>query len=220
MRCKFITGILLLFAVSGVFGQRALIKELTGTVELKQPRSTVWENAALGQAIEGDTVISTGFKSYALIGIGNSAISVRTLTRLSFREIRAVAGTETINVSLQAGRVRLDVNPPAGAKSVFTVQTPPTTASTRGTIFEMGIFELWVIEGSIEYRGTSGAPVIVDAVGYSYVDERTGRVVFTKNMLLSSLSPVQPIAFDSFNSFAGAAPQTSGLELGGEMEFD
>jgi len=94
------------------------------------------------------------------------------------------------------------------------------TASTRGTVFEVGLFELWVIEGSIEYRGASGALIIVDAGGYSYIDDRTERVVFTKKMLLSSLSPVQPIAFDSFNSFTGAAAQKSGMEIDGELGWD
>ena len=221
MRSKVFIGILLLFAVSGAFGQRALIKDLAGTVEVKQPGASAREKAVQGQTIEGDTAISTGFKSNALIGIGSSVINVRPLTRLSFKEIRATAGTETISVGLQAGRVRLDLNPPVGAMGAYTVQTPPATASVRGTVFEMGIFELWVIEGSVEYRGTSGPSVIVDAVGYSYVDEKTGRAVLAKDMLLESLDPSQPIAFDSFHSFRGAAAQqTREIDVTGGMGFD
>jgi len=216
-----IIAVLLLLAVSGGFSQEAVIRELAGTVELKLAGSTAWVNAVQGQSVAGSTVISTGFKSYALLSIGNSVINVRPLTRLSLTEISASQNAETINIGLQAGRVRLDVSPPAGVRSAAKVQTPVATASTRGTIFEVSIFELWVIEGSIEYRGSSGGHVIVDAGGYSTVDERTGRVAVTKAALLASLSPVQPIAFDRFSSFSGAtAQQKSGIELGGEMEFD
>ena len=215
---KIIAGLLLL-AVSGIFAQEAVIRELTGTVELKLAGSTAWVNAVRGQNVAVDSVISTGFKSNALIGIGNSIINVRPLTRLSIKELRASQNTETINVGLQAGRVRVDVNPPAGVRATASVQTPIATASVRGTVFEVGLFELWVIEGSVEYRGTSGGHVIVDAGGYSAVDERTGRVALIKGMLLDSLNPVQPIAFDSFNSFSGAAQQKSEIDIGGEMEF-
>jgi len=215
-----IITVLLVFAVSGIFAQEAIIRELSGTVELKQPGSSAWVNAVQGQRVAGSTVISTGFKSNALIAIGNSVINVRPLTRLTLTEIRASQNTETINVGLQTGRVRLDVKPPAGVRTSATVQTPVATASTRGTVFEVGLFELWVIEGSIEYRGKSGAPVIVDAGGYSTIDERTGQVTLTKMVLIESLTPAQPIAFDSFNSFPIAAKKSGGIEVGSGMDFD
>jgi hypothetical protein len=218
-RLIIIAGLLLL-AVSGVFAQEAVIRELLGTVELKPAGSPTWERAVQGQGIAESTVISTGFKSHALIGIGDSIINVRPLTRLSLTEIRASQNTETINVNLQAGRVRLDVNPPAGSRASFSIQTPMATASVRGTVFEAGLFELWVAEGSVEYRGSSGSHIVVDAGGYSTVSESTGRVGSTKGVLLDSLSPVQPIAFDSFNSFSGAAKHKNEIEVGGEMKFD
>ena len=210
---------MLLFVVSAVFSQDAIIRQMTGTVEIKKAGSTAWETAVPGQTVPVDTVISTGFKSYALISIGSSVMNVRPLTRLSISEIKTSHTTEAINVNLQAGRVRTDVNPPAGTKVSFATKAPPATASVRGTVFEMGVFELWVIEGSVEYRGTSGAPVIIDAVGYSYVDERTGRAVFAKEMRISNLSPDQPIAFDSFHSFTGAAQQSREIDITGGMEF-
>ena len=210
---------LLLFVAAGVFGQQATIKELSGTVELKKTGSAVWENAVRGQAIEIDSVISTGFKSNALISIGNSTISVRPLTRLSIKELRASQNTETINVGLQAGRVRLDVNPPAGSRVNASVQTPTTTASVRGTIFEVDVFSLWVIEGSVEFKGRSGAQVIVDMGGNSTVDDRTGKAAYTKETPLASLSPAQPMGFDSVNYFTGAATQRRDIEVTGELDF-
>ena len=216
-----IIAALSLFAASWGFAQDAVIKELTGTVEFKLPGAETWENAVKDQAVAVNTVISTGFKSNALIDLGNSLINVRPLTRLSIRELRASAGTETVNVNLQTGRLRLDVNPPSGTRASVSVQGPMSVSSVRGTVFEVSVFELWVLEGSIEYRGNSGAPVIVDAVGYSNVDERTEQVVFTKAMVVNSLHPDQPIAFDSFNPFSVKGAMKIGeMEFGGEMTFD
>ena len=198
-------GMILLLTASGIFAQedaqRAIIRELAGTVELQQQGSAVWEKAVQGQTVTPDTIISTGFKSNAVISIGDSRISVRPLTRLSITEISARAGTETINVSLQAGRVRVDVNQPARTGSSFNVISPVATASVRGTVFEMDVFELRVIEGTVEYLGGSDAPVLIDAVGYSYVNEKTGRAVYPMVTLNSDINPALPIGNDSFNSF-------------------
>ena len=220
MKSKIIIGLFLLFAVSGIFAQEAIIKEIAGTVELKRASSAAWEAAVQGQTITGGTIISTGFKSYALIGIGNSVITIRPLTRLSLTEIRASQVTETINVNLQAGRVRAEVNPPAGARSAYTLQTPSATASVRGTIFELSTYTLRVMEGSVEFKGKSGIPVTVDSGGYSYVNERNEKVAFSKESLLSFLNPDKPVAFDSFNSFTGAAQQEKGeITIVSELVF-
>jgi hypothetical protein len=205
MKSNIITGILLLLAVSGAFAQEAVIKELTGTVEIKIPGSTAWTTAAQGQTISTDTSVSTGFKSYALISIGNSILTVRPLTRLTLAEISASQGTETINVSLQTGRIRADVTPPAGARGTFTVQSPVATASTRGTVFEVDRFTLRVIQGYIKNKNASGISVIVDAGGHSYIDETTGRAALPEETLLTSLNPGLPIGADFFNSFEGAS---------------
>jgi hypothetical protein len=68
-----------------------------------------------------DTVVSTGFKSTALIEVGSTVITVRPLTRLTLTEIRASSESESLNVNLQSGRIRVDVNPPAGAKASMAV---------------------------------------------------------------------------------------------------
>ena len=220
-RFKFLLCSFLFLLSSFVFAQEAVISDLTGTVETKQTGSASWENAVKGQTVSGDTMISTGFKSTALITIGNSVLVVRPLTRLTLAEIRALEGIENINISLQTGRVRVDVNPPSGARTSFSIQSPMATASVRGTVFEVDTYSLNVIEGSVEFRGTSGNPVVIDAGGTSTVDAKTGRAALAKEALLSSLSPNQPIAFDSFQSFQGAAAQQSNdIEVSGEIEFN
>ena len=202
-----------MFAVSGVFAQQAVIKELSGTVEIKKPGSAVWEKAVQGQIITGDTVVSTGFKSSALISFGNSLLTVRPMTRLTLTEISNIAGTETINTTLQAGRVRVDANPPAGTKGSYNVQSPIATASVRGTVFEITTYTLYVSKGSVEFRGSSGVPVIVDAGGTSAIDERTGRPALPIDTLFAALDPELPIASGVFNSFGAAGQGQSSLEI-------
>jgi len=208
---KSILGIVLILFVSGAFAQEAVIRELTGTVELQHPGSAEWEKASQGQTILQRTIVSTGFKSSALIGIGDSLISVRPLTRLTLTELSARTETETINTNLIAGRVRVDVKAPAGTRSSFGVQSPIATASVRGTVFEMGIYELRVLEGTVEYWDSSASAILVDAVGYSFIDERTGRAVYPMATLNSVLNPGLPIASDSFNSFKVEAAHGSDL---------
>ena len=218
-----IIAVLLVAVVLGSFAQEgaleAKIRELSGTVELKQAGSAAWENAVQGQSVAGDTTLSTGFKSSAVIAIGESLVTVRPLTRLSITEISSRMGVETINMSLQTGRVRPDVKPSTGNRTAFAVQTPPATASVRGTIFEVDAYSITVIEGSIEYKGVNGISVFVDSGGNSYVDQRTGRAVYPLETLRSSLAPELPLGFDSFYSFKGAEQRNNDIEVTGNITY-
>ena len=211
---------LFIFPCSLAFAQQAVIQEMTGTVELKQANAAEWETAVQGQNIAVDTIVSTGFKSTALLKLGDSLITVRPLTRLSVTELSSRLGTEAINVSLQSGRVQVDAKAPAGARASFRVQSPIATASTRGTIFEIGVYELRVMEGAIEYTGASGAAVVIDAGGRSYINEKTGRAALPEETLFASLDPELPLAADIFYSFEGAPLQPkSSLELSAIADY-
>jgi hypothetical protein len=101
-----------------------VIRELTGEVELKPAGAAGFMRASVGDTLAANTIISTGFKSITLIEIGSSLITVRPLTRLTLSEIQNMGTAENINISLQTGRIRADVTPPAGSKTTFNVQTP------------------------------------------------------------------------------------------------
>ena len=131
--------------------QTGVVRELSGTVELSTAGGA-FVPAAVGAAVAQDTVISTGFRSSALIQVGSAMVAVRPLTRLSLTEIRAGAGSETVNMNLQAGRVRVDLNPPAGVRASMSVTTPSTTASVRGTSFELDTRNINVEYGAVSYR--------------------------------------------------------------------
>ena len=174
MKSKIITGILLLLAGSGVFAQNGMIKELMGTVELKQAGQTGFVAAKSGDTVAKDTIVSTGLRSSALIEMGSSVITVRPLTRLSLAEISAAEGTETLNVSLQSGRVRVDVNPPKGTQTSMKILAPMAVASVRGTSFEFDTQFLRVLEGTVAFQGKRGGVMMVGS-GYTSEIKEDGK---------------------------------------------
>jgi len=182
---KLIVAFVFFIAAALAFAQNpsAVIREMTGTVELKKSGSVNWTQAKAGDIIEKATIVSTGFKSSALLTVGNSTLMVRPLTRLSLEELMNQNETETINISLSTGRVKVDVKPPAGSKASFTVQSPAATASVRGTSFEMDTESIQVLEGAVSYVPTLAAagatirPVTVSAGEESWVDSDTGLAV-------------------------------------------
>jgi hypothetical protein len=175
--------ILLFMAVTVLcaFSQNAkrltgVIREVSGEVELKRTETSAFIKAKAGDTVTADTIISTGFKSIAIIEVGSSSITVRPLTRLSFTEIQSISDTETLNVKLQTGRVRVDVKPPAGTKANCTVQGPSATASVRGTSFEFDTFNLMVNEGRVAFRGNKGLSILIPA-GMSGSIDADGKVI-------------------------------------------
>ena len=150
--------LLILVCAAFAFAQtpEAMIREMTGTVELKIGGSGDWVAAKTGDRLEKSTVISTSFKSTALLAVGNTTLMVRPLTRLSLEEIMSEEGTETLAVGLSSGRVRVEAKPPAGNRMNITVQAPMALASVRGTTFNIDPLNISVEEGLIKYAGIIG----------------------------------------------------------------
>ena len=164
---------LFLLCTAQVFTQVArtgVITELTGTVEVKGANQRSFYPAKMGDPLTMDTMVSTGFRSTALITVGSSVLTVRPLTRLSLAEISAAENTETINVNLQSGRVRVDVKPPAGRQTFMSVQSPSATASVRGTSFEFDTQTLTVMEGTVAFQGSHGKVILVTAGNTSEIN--------------------------------------------------
>jgi len=171
---------ILLLSFSGIFSGvlsaaelNAVIKEFAGDVQIKATGAD-WVPARQGMTLENSTLISTGFKSSAILGIGNSTILVRPLTRLSVEEISAREGNEDINLELRAGRVRIEVKPPSSGKTNFAVRAPTATASVRGTSFDFDAINLAVREGTVAFTGRDNATIIVTP-GKSAIIDRQGR---------------------------------------------
>jgi hypothetical protein len=174
---------------------RVVIRELRGTVETKAPGASAWQVAVVGQELERETLVSTGFKSEAVIALGDSTLLARPLTRLTLGEIAAAADSDRIEVQLRTGRIRAEVRPPAGGNVEFTVRSPVATASVRGTSFEFDTFTLKVDEGTVSFSGADNTAVYVAAGQISAPDPVSGRTA----------APVEAAA-------AGAPPPPAGVE--------
>jgi hypothetical protein len=173
---KIVVVIVLLLAAAGMmWAQRAVVREVRGTVETRGPGSTEWQTATAGQALEAETLVSTGFRSEAVLDLGRSTLLVRPLTRLSLGELEARAGTERINIRLQAGRVRAEVRAPEEGDTEFTVRSPMAVASVRGTAFEFDTVNLRVDEGTVTFSGADNTAVNVGAGQSSYPEAVSGR---------------------------------------------
>jgi len=191
MKKLILTVLLITFAITCVFSQNGTIRELTGEVELKHSGASVFVSASAGDTVSANTIVSTGFRSTAVIAIGSSLITVRPLTRLTLAEIQRTENAESVNLNLQAGRIRVDVNPPAGSTANLTVQSPSSTASVRGTSFEMDVNSIRTIEGRIVYSGNTGPAVIVIAGNESRISTG-GTPANPPEVTASSIIPAPP----------------------------
>jgi hypothetical protein len=214
-----------LFALNVEAQEIAFFRNLSGTVEVKAPGSEVWRNAVEGNRIEKNTIISTGFKSTAVVVLGDSVLTVRPLTRLSLEEIIRSQSDEQVNLYLHTGRVRADVSPPSGGKTDFVVRSPMATASVRGTSFEFDTEQLVVQEGRVQYSLENGRQTYVAAGGTSYVDETGGSLVTPFEAMAELLSPALPPGSDSGSPMGdsapavGSEPKTDG-EVGVGFDWD
>jgi hypothetical protein len=70
----------------------------------------------------------------------------------------------------------VEVNPPAGSRANFNVQTPSSTASVRGTSFEMDTVSIRVLTGAVSYSpvSTVARPVTVSAGSETWINPDTG----------------------------------------------
>jgi hypothetical protein len=199
-RMMLIAGLAFLPGLCALFAQEAgeaLIREISGTVEVKAPGAAAWAPASRGQALELGAFISTGFRSSALIAVGNSTLSVQPLTRLSLEELVRAGNAEKVDLNLRAGRVRANVRPPEGGTTEFTVRSPTATASVRGTIFEFNGTELRVAEGRVHLSGDGRNGAFVGAGQLARTDTETGRTVGAAETAREALAPVIPAGVDS-----------------------
>lgn len=128
--------------------QEAVFSSISGKVEYQVP-GTAWTAATVGEAVKAGTVISTGFRSSAVLKIAQCTISLKPITRLTLEElVRTEGGTQT-KLFLLAGRVHAEVPPQAEKTTDFVVKSPSAVASVRGTGFYFDGANLLVDRGTV-----------------------------------------------------------------------
>ena len=136
----------------------ATITEVAGKVECKLP-GTDWKTAKAGDILPAGSLISTGFKSTAILKTESATLTVKPVTRLTLEELIKSEGTTKTQMFLMAGRVKAEVTPHKGEKAEFKVKSPTATASVRGTGFEFDGKNLLVDHGSVLLEAESGIGV-------------------------------------------------------------
>jgi hypothetical protein len=212
-------GLILLWAASALFAQdagepQAIIRELSGTVEVKAPGAADWQPASRGQSLTRDTLISTGFKSGAMIAIGNSTLAVQPLTRLSLEDLTAAEGREKASFNLRTGRVRANVKAPAGGSAEFTVRSPQATASVRGTVFEFNGIDIRVDEGRVYFSGAGRSGTYVGAGHEARTVVETGRIASSGETAKEALVPSIPAGIESAPEVKALPPMTGDIDAG------
>ena len=151
---------ILLPAVYSFSSDLSTVKLIKGTVEIKKDQ-TGWVKAEEGMKLSPGTMISTGFKSNAVIELDNSEIFIKPLTRIRIDSLSKSGNTVKTNLNLKLGRITANVKTSKGLKHDFTLKTPVSTAAVRGTVFTSGVRTLDVESGSIRYSNNLGQQVTV-----------------------------------------------------------
>jgi len=212
---------ILVFLLTGLcvcaFAQNGVIKQLSGQVEIKRAGETAYVPARAGDQVSENTVVSTGFRSHAVIEVGGTTIQVRPVTRLTLTEIRALDTEESLQVHLRAGSIQVDVNPPAGSRSNTTIQSPNASASVRGTSFYFDTRNLRVTQGTVLFNGNRGYTIQVNA-GSGTAVGWNGTASAPQN--ISDYQDTSPVGWEPSAGTAGGTGAVHSTEQGGPGSVD
>ena len=128
---KIVTILVLLTVAFYSFALDGVVMEVLGKVEKQVDNS--WIALKKGDVLVPGDIVSTGFKSEAVISIGESVITVKALTRMTIEQLYEKNKNHVSSVYLDVGSVSADVKPVTNKRVGFTVKTPAVTASVRGT---------------------------------------------------------------------------------------
>lgn len=163
---------LLIFILPSLFAQTAVVREISGKVEIKPP-GLGWTRATVGATVAKGAFISTGFKSQAILEMGPSVITVKALTRMRLDELVQKEGTMSTGLYLRTGKVGFNVKKGEGLTHDFKVRSPVSTAAVRGTQGETDGYWTQVTEGIVAFtnelgqtlEGLAGETIGFDAYG-------------------------------------------------------
>ncbi len=155
----FILIMLMFSALSFSFAQ-ARITDIVGKVEIFT--GGAWQAAQSGAVVPLGTQISTGFNSRAVVEAGPSRVEIRPLTRMSIAEYVESESTTSTSLDLRLGKVRANVKSAEGVTHNFSIKSPTSTASVRGTEFDYDGYSVNVTEGRVLLvYDDSGRPELV-----------------------------------------------------------
>lgn len=198
----------------------ATISTVAGKVEIQTAQG--WVPARPGLVLAAGTTISTGFRSEAVLQVGPSVVTVKALSRLTLQELAEKEGLLSTKLALKVGAMKADVRPAAVGQQQFTVQSPISTASVRGTGFDFDGETLTVEHGLVELADSLGGSVLVPQGEGAQVDPTgtTSPKDFQAILISNSTTNTNPNS--TFLPPSGFSPPTSvtGVTNGVTPTFD
>ena len=130
---------LLAFAVFAGFSASALeakFVSIEGKVEILE--GGMWIPVEEGDIIqERGAVISTGFKSNAVVSVKGTNFTLGPLTRITIENMVAMENKDSTQIYIDSGSLKANVSSSDGRKVGFKVRSAVATASVRGTEFKV-----------------------------------------------------------------------------------
>ena len=147
---------LLAFAVFAGFSASALeakFVSIEGKVEILE--GGMWIPVEEGDIIqERGAVISTGFKSNAVVSVKETNFTLGPLTRITIENMVAMENKDSTQIYIDSGSLKANVSSSDGRKVGFKVRSAVATASVRGTEFKVtSSGRLSVTQGLVSFGG-------------------------------------------------------------------
>ena len=147
---------LLAFAVFAGFSASALeakFVSIEGKVEILE--GGIWIPVEEGDIIqERGAVISTGFKSNAVVSVKGTNFTLGPLTRITIENMVAMENKDSTQIYIDSGSLKANVSSSDGRKVGFKVRSAVATASVRGTEFKVtSSGRLSVTQGLVSFGG-------------------------------------------------------------------
>lgn len=133
--------------------ENATVVSLKGKVEVS--REGKWIPLSENAKISEGEVISTGFKSEAVLKYEGSLMQLGPLTRITLEQLAQSDTKDSVSVYLNTGAVSSQVTHSTNKRVSYTVRNPIAVASVRGTDF--------TFTGSARVSCSSGAVAVTPA---------------------------------------------------------
>ena len=127
-RLAVLAGILLA-TVLAAEPDKAEVISFTGKAEYQTDNG--WVPLSQGSFLDQGTVISTGFRSTAVLKIGDSRFTVEPLSRITISKLAESDQNYDTEMNLSTGKLKIDVKAVPGRTTAFTVRSHTATSSVR-----------------------------------------------------------------------------------------
>jgi hypothetical protein len=154
--------VLFLAAAAFVFADdlTATVVKITGKASVQ--KDGAWVALAVGDVVPVGATVSTGFRSELQLKIGPSTVAVKALSRLTVKDLALAGGAAKTDLYLAVGKISAEVNKSdTVTEQKFTVGSPVSTASVRGTSFTFDGVNLTVARGVVDFSDLRGNTVQV-----------------------------------------------------------